>query len=124
MSTIYTASKTKHADKWKALRAGGWPIISTWIDEAGEGESADLEDLWLRCVGEAKSAAAVLLYCEPGDVLKGAFIEAGAAMASGVPVYAVGCDQYSFVNHPGVHIFTSLDTALTAIRHGVLQNAA
>ena len=32
---IYTASKTKHADKWRALRSAGYPIISTWIDEAG-----------------------------------------------------------------------------------------
>lgn len=35
---IYTASKTRHADKWRHLRDEiGLPINSTWIDEAGAG---------------------------------------------------------------------------------------
>lgn len=112
---IYTASKTAHADKWRALRDSGWPIISTWIDEAGVGETASFEDLWLRCIGEAKSAGAVLLYREPGEVLKGAFIEAGAALASNVPVYAVGCGEFSFVNHPMVWQYGSIEEALGVI---------
>jgi hypothetical protein len=44
---IYIASKTKHAARWLEYRAQGEPIISTWIDEAGEGASADLHDLWV-----------------------------------------------------------------------------
>lgn len=97
---IYTASKTVHAPRWREMRAAGWSVISTWIDEAGAGETACFEDLWKRCIGEAASADAVLLYREPGEVLKGAFIEAGAALASGKPVHAVGCAEFSFVSHP------------------------
>lgn len=114
---IYTASKTAHADKWRALRASGVPVISTWIDEAGVGETADFSDLWLRCIGEASRAEAVLLFREPGEVLKGAFIEAGAALACGVPVHAIGCGEFSFVNHPLVTQHESVVSALAAIRN-------
>ena len=37
---IYTANKTQHADKWRALRGAGDPVISTWIDEAGKAKAA------------------------------------------------------------------------------------
>lgn len=118
--SIYTASKTAHAHKWRELRDAGWPVISTWIDEAGVGETASFEDLWTRCIGEAASADAVLLYREPGEVLKGAFIEAGAALASGKPVHVVGCAEFSFVSHPLVVQHPNLETALLALesKHG------
>lgn len=112
---IYTASKTKHADKWRQLRAEGWPIISTWIDEAGVGQSASLSDLWHRCIQEATIAECVLLYREPGEVLKGAFIEVGAALAHGNVVYAVGCEEFSFINHVGVKQCPTIAAALIAI---------
>lgn len=87
---LYIASKTKHAAKWKALRESGVPIISTWIDEAGEGETVSYEDLWRRCIAESKSAAAFIVYAEPGETLKGALVEMGAAIAAGTPVFSVG----------------------------------
>lgn len=113
---IYIASKTKHAEKWRARRLGGLPINSTWIDEAGVGETACFADLWTRCIREATSAKALVIYCEPGDVLKGAFVEAGAALAAGVPVYAVGCDGFSFVSHPNVTRCSDVDAAFAAAR--------
>ena len=110
---IYTASKTQHADKWKALRARGFPIISTWIDEAGVGETQSFSDLWTRCILEAKSCDLLLCYREPGEVLKGAFIEVGAALASGKPVAVVGdFDGMSFLHHPLVSVYPSIDAAL------------
>lgn len=87
---IYIASKTAHADKWKALRDAGARIISTWIDEVGDGESADLSDLAWRCIEEAVTADLLIIYRERGEVLEGAFIEAGAALACGTPVAAIG----------------------------------
>lgn len=92
---IYIASKTKHAWRWRQLRDSGVPVISTWIDEAGEGESADLSDLWRRCIEESKSAKALILYKEPEDTLKGAWVELGAALASGTKVYAVGIEGFT-----------------------------
>lgn len=113
---IYMASKTAHAPRWRQLRAEGVPIISTWIDEAGKGETADFTDLWERCVDEAATATAVIVYREPGEVLKGAFVEVGAALSMGVSVYAVGCDEFSFVHHAGVTRFDSLAAALEAAK--------
>jgi hypothetical protein len=110
---IYGASKTSHASKWIALRASGVPIISTWIDEAGAGQSASLVDLWIRCVREAANATALVMYVETGDVLKGGYVEAGAALACGVPLFVVGPAQGSWVEHPLVTRCASLDEAIS-----------
>src|SRR5438093_12904578 len=47
---IFVASRTRHAAKWRSLRDAGWPIISTWIDEAGPGQSRSLRSLALRSI--------------------------------------------------------------------------
>lgn len=109
---IYLASKTVHAPRWRSMREHGLPIISTWIDEAGKGETACFTDLWRRCVSEAAGARAVIVYREQDEVLKGAFVEVGAALAAGVPVFAVGCDEFSFVNHAGVTRCATVEHAL------------
>lgn len=114
--TIYIASKTIHAHRWKALRAEGLPIISTWIDEAGAGETRDWPDLWVRCVAEASRATVTLVYREPADILKGAFVEAGAALASGRRIIVVGCDEMSFVRHPNAATAASLEEALAIVK--------
>lgn len=112
---IYIASKTIHADKWRKLRSVGWPIISTWIDEAGIGETSDFTDLWRRCIAEASNAAVLFLYREPGEQLKGAFVECGAALASGVPVIATGCGAFSLVSHPLVTQVEGIPAALIVV---------
>jgi hypothetical protein len=108
---IYIASKTKHAPRWRELRDAGAPIISTWIDEAGEGESKDLADLWNRCVSETKHATALVLYAEPSDALKGAWIELGVALAAGVPVFAVGIECFTVSHHHHITHCGSVDEA-------------
>lgn len=116
---IYTASKTKHADKWKRLRAAGIPINSTWIDEAGEGETFDFADLWKRCLQEASECEVLVLYRERDEVLKGAYVEVGCALSHGNKVVAVGfqSDCPTFLRHPLVtHRSTleaGMDTALS-----------
>lgn len=110
--SIYIASKTKHAARWRALRASGVPISSSWIDEAGEGETNDWDDLWCRCLEEVKSARAVILYVEPGEVLKGAYVEVGAALVSGVRVFVVGEPVGSFWRH---HLVTRCATMVEAL---------
>jgi hypothetical protein len=111
---IYTASKTKHAHLWRDLRGAGAPIISTWIDEAGEGESADLDDLWKRCIAESCSCEALIVFRRPDDVLKGAWVEIGAALAVGTPVYAVGLDGFTISNYRGIKHFPNLAEAFHA----------
>ena len=115
---IYVASKTKYAEMWRLLRAH-MQINSTWIDEAGEGQTASYSELATRCLNEVEKSCAVVLYCKPGDVLKGALIEVGAALALGIPVYCVGaCDSLSrvFVRHPLWRKCSSLHDATEAIR--------
>lgn len=112
MTDIYTASKTAHASKWRQLRADGAKIISTWIDESGVGETASFTDLWIRCVNEAASCDVLIAYREPGEILKGAFIEIGAALASGKTVILVGdFDGMSFTSHPLVKLAPDVSVA-------------
>lgn len=117
MKTIYGASKSKHGAMWQRLRASGVPIISTWIDECGPGESNMIE-LWDRCIAEASRADATIVYAEPGDVMKGAFVEVGAALASGKRVFWVGPCDGSVSNHRNVTRVATMAAALA------LANAA
>jgi hypothetical protein len=91
--TVYIASKSRHGAQWKELRAGGEPIVSTWIDECEAGQTSDWDDLWSRCIREAAECDTLILYAEPGEVLYGAMIEVGAALASGRRVIYVGPDD-------------------------------
>lgn len=104
-ATVYTASRVRHSLKWIYARENGVHIISTWIDESGEGQSPSMSDLWERCIDESKTANALILYREGDEPLKGALVEVGAALGAGHPVFAVGFDEpgdlkmYSFLNH-------------------------
>lgn len=100
-SGIYVASKTKHALMWRQFRDAGYPIVSTWIDEAGVGETKCFADLWVRCINEASNCQALVLYREPDEVLKGAWTKMGAALTAGRPVHVIGdMTGISCVNHP------------------------
>jgi hypothetical protein len=118
---IYIASKTTHANRWKELRAAGHPIISTWIDEAGPGETSDFPDLWTRCIDEASACDALIVYCEDGETLKGAWVEVGAALALNRPVLGVGVDAFTVRHHPGLSLFDDFDEALAAAIYLVNQ---
>jgi hypothetical protein len=112
---LYIASKTRHAARWRALRASGVPVVSTWIDEAGEGETVDWAALWDRCIAEARSAKALVLYAEDGEALRGAYVEMGAALGAGVPVYlATPLDYCTAARHRGVTWCPSVDAAIAA----------
>ena len=96
---IYVASRASisaRSKMWRDLRNEGWNIVSTWIDEAGEGETEDFAELWDRIVGEITAASKVVLYAEESDFpLKGALIECGIAMGMKKPVV---------ICLPGVHL--------------------
>lgn len=111
---IYIASKTKHAELWKALRDEGLPIISTWIDEAGSGETLDYAEFWTRCLSEIHRSTALILYHEDGETPKGSYIEVGAALVLEVPIFIVGNPPGTFVHHPGVMRCSTLLDALKA----------
>jgi hypothetical protein len=114
---VYIASKTRHAHKWVALHDSGAPIISTWIDEAGEGQTASFADLWTRCVYEAANSRMLILYSENQESLKGALIEMGAALACGIPVVIVGdAPQLKTAkHHPLVSHAATVEEALSRL---------
>ena len=115
---IYVASRVRHAAMWRTARESGFPIISTWIDEAEQVEPESMSDLWQRCITEARDADALVFYREGDEPLKGALVEVGAALAAGKQVIAVGFDgaesmsQFSFLNHPNVFRSLFIESAL------------
>lgn len=111
---IYIASKTIHAERWQALRAQGVNIISSWIDEMKVGPK-DLTAIARRCLAECRDCDGLIVYREEGEVLKGAFIEMGAALAAGKPVYLVGSvlpETSVFGHFPLVMRATSVEVAV------------
>lgn len=87
---IYVSSKLRHKDMWLKLREQeGWPIISSWIDGDKLEETYDLAYMWVRYFNEISRSDALVLYVEPGLVLKGALIEVGAALYDGQEVVVI-----------------------------------
>ena len=58
----------------------------------------------------------LVLYAEPDDVLKGAWTELGAALACGVPVFAVGIEKFTVANHVGITHCATIDEAMRLAR--------
>ena len=105
---IYMASKAVHGPRWRKLRDAGWPIISTWIDEAEPGRTTDWAGLWDRCASEPARAAVTVLYAEEGEMLKGALAEVGAALSHGRRVIVVGPIDHTWMRHRNVHCVGTL----------------
>lgn len=121
MSGIYIASKTRHADKWRTV-ATKYPINSTWIYEAEPGQTKDFDDLWRRCIHEASTADALIIYREGEEVLKGAWVELGAALACGVPVFAVGIDDFTVGQDSRIQHFHNFFFALEEAMKKIKEN--
>lgn len=113
---IYIASRAsvpERSARWRAFRDLGVDIVSSWIDESGEGQTESYSDLWTRIGFEIANADRLVLYAETDDFpLKGALIEAGIAMGMGKPVTVclpnIGIEARScrpigsWINHPSV----------------------
>lgn len=119
--SIYVASKSKMGPEWKDWRAAGVPIISTWIDECGEGQSV-LPELWMRCIQEAASAEVLVLVHREGEVQKGALVEMGAALMSGAVVIWVGPDYLTAQHHPSVRRAKDVEEAMGMAMSIVAKN--
>lgn len=129
---VYVASRASVSARgrmWRNLRSQGVPITSSWIDEDGEGQTADLSDLWKRITNEIRAADYLILYAEADDFpLKGAFIEAGIALGMGKQVIVclpnVELDPRScrpigsWINHPLVSRCDDLNKAIDNFRTG------
>ncbi len=118
--TVYTASKTRHANIWRKLRDNGiLNIIATWINVDENDRNFDWEKLWIDCASESAAADITLVYLEDGDTLRGAYVEMGIAIASGRTVFLVnphGENVTDARHHPLVSEFRYLTDAIAAIR--------
>lgn len=90
---IYVASRASVPERgamWRWFRDQGFPVISSWIDEDGPGQTPNMAALWERIVREVSSASALVLFVGVDDLpLKGAYVEVGIALGSGIPVHVV-----------------------------------
>lgn len=129
ISVASRASMGLRPAKWRELRDEGWPILSTWINEAGAGETEDFGELWTRIVQEVRQACGVILWAEKEDFpLKGAFVEAGIALGMGKRVAV--CTQIellapqfapfgSWLSHPSVRVCADFGAARRWVQEGV-----
>lgn len=118
---VHVASRSTYGQIWRSFRER-YPeirVLSTWIDESGPGETDDMADLWTRCIDEARAADYLIALHIEGDTWKGAFVQIGAALASGAEVILVGYPPGSWVAHPNVRRAYSLDAAAKVIMEEV-----
>ena len=65
-------------------------VIASWIDVGEIHQPSEFRELWSRCISEISTADLLVVYCEPGETLKGCLVEIGAALAGSIPVFCVG----------------------------------
>lgn len=125
---FYVASRASLPERpamWQMHAQHTADIISSWIWEAGNGETEDFGELWTRIRREIITCDALVLYVEPDDFpLKGALIEVGMALALGKPVRIVapGVELQgrtfrplgSWIKHSKVKFFDTVDAAFAA----------
>lgn len=109
---VYTASKLHRHTVWTKLRKDpDWDFVhftASWIDDphiqtemAGQVVGPQImEENWIKNQDDVEKSNFLLVY-SGGDVLRGALIETGIAIACGVPVVAVAVSaENSWVFHP------------------------
>jgi nucleoside 2-deoxyribosyltransferase len=98
---VYTASKLREGPRWRKLAeewsdidfVARWPFIHVTSDgEAGwPGDcAAHGAEFWRQDHEDVARCDVVLVYSEANDILKGALVEAGMALAMGKVVIVVG----------------------------------
>ena len=126
---IYVASRVSRADIWRNLRDNmGIAITSSWIDEAGEGETADFGELWTRIQREISSSTGLVFYADVSDApWKGALVEIGMALAMGKPIGVVLIGELegrtlrpigSWLHHPSVKVCAFIEDAIDHAQAG------
>lgn len=119
MLRIYVASKLIHAARWRAL-CDTTPHVqfhARWLKHnkiGTEDSSKNATEFWREDEKDIQDADLVIVYGELGEHLRGALVEAGMAIAYGVPVFVIGShpDYGTWQFHPGVKHHDTLDGAL------------
>jgi len=127
MLKSYTASKLEKAPMWKRLQ-DEWPFEFTarWF-QYHVGKVPDTPSFakffWQEGEQDVRRSDVVICYCEGGDVLRGALVEVGIAIAWGKPVIVVGDNPSTgtWSYHPLVFRVATLEEA--RIMMNMMQNA-
>lgn len=119
MIRVYTASKLRHASMWRALCASTTVLQchARWLKHVAmmtPDEPEHAAEFWLQDEQDVRDADVVLVYATGDDHLRGALVEAGIAIAVGVPVVVVGNhnDYGTWQYHPGVTRVATLEEAV------------
>lgn len=127
---IYTASKLNQGERWRNLREDWleFDFVARWPTEH-LGKIPDTADFaswfWLQDIEDVSRCDVVMLYAEKGEHLRGALVEAGAAIAlhKGVIVVGEHPDYGTWQWHPAVRRAKDLDEARIILNllaeHGV-----
>lgn len=91
---VYVASKMRHAEKMMKLRneypdihfTARWPITASLGSEANRPVYQWMSESEI----DLLNSDCVLVYAEPGEVLKTALVQVGIAYAKRVPIFVVG----------------------------------
>lgn len=125
MIRIYPASKLRHGKMWRDLcdRTPTVQFHARWLKHNKIGTPDDPDNakaFWLQDVQDIKDADGVFVYAEPEDRLRGALVEAGVAIALGVPVYVIGDrhpDYGTWQHHPTVRKVKTITDAIDQATH-------
>lgn len=122
MRKVYFASKLAKGPLWRGLKEPGIFAHARWLrhNKVGTPDEAEFaSEFWLEDHEDVRDADAVVVYAEEGEHLRGALVEAGIALALGVPVYVVGPhpDYGTWQYHPGVIRVDILRQAFELIRN-------
>jgi nucleoside 2-deoxyribosyltransferase len=119
MIRIYPASKLRHGPMWRALcdKTPAVQFHARWLKHNKIGtpdSSSEARQFWMQDVQDIKDADCVFIYAEPEDRLRGALVEAGIALALGIPVYVIGehPDYGTWQHHPNVRKAASIKDAI------------
>jgi hypothetical protein len=138
---VYFASKLAYRDLWKKYDGFSPRVIESvtrWVDYVLDSETQGFDYNVLRCrqgwianEEDIRAANVVIVFAgfDGADVLRGALVEAGMAIALGKPVVVVGeSDSYgTWQHHPSVHKASTLVDAcnlavsltVSEINHGL-----
>jgi hypothetical protein len=92
---VYIAAKLDHAPKLAAMRVDGIHINARWIHLAADARKrlTPVTHWQQENFDDIEAAYYFILYCEPGDDLKGAIFEIGHAVRAGKACWIAGNGQ-------------------------------
>lgn len=135
MIQVYTASKLYQYEKrWRKLKAellpDGIDLHARWyrqVELGVEETPSNAEVFWQQDIEDVQNSAAVLVFGEDDDYLRGALVEAGVALGAGIPVIVVGDFNYgTWIHTPGAVHVRSIEDAVSYLKGNrvVLEAAA